>query len=106
MENGKNFSKRIGLAIFTGVFFATLGFLTLSQAEAHPSWEPVEVIGEDLPTNISGDFEIASPKSVKVSNQIVKSSSRVKIETQSKVCYVHVLEQQGSPAAQTVKVCE
>ena len=108
MEKTNMFSKKLGLLFFTCVFFLTLGTLSIVDANASQvsNYDEIAVIGESTPTNIQGDFEIAFPKPNKVTNPVNKTSSKVNVVSQNKVCYIHVLEQGGSPTAKTVKVCE
>lgn len=109
METKTNmFSKKLGLLFFTGVFFLTLGGFSIVDANAsqHSNFDEVPVIEENTPNNITTDFEITLPKTNKVTKPNVKSHSRVNVVSRNKVCYIHVLEQGGSPTAKTVKVCE
>ena len=99
------FSKKFGLIFFTGVFFLTLGGLSIIDANAsqRSTFDEVPVIEENTPNNITTNDEIAFPKTNMVTNPSVKTTLKVNVGPKNKVYYIHVLEQGGSPSARTVK---
>jgi len=106
MNNGNKFLK-FGLLLATTMFFASALGISIGSAQAKSSnsdFADMTVIGEDLPTSIDVGFE-RSFEVKKGNSTKVKKVSPVIISTSSSVCTFHVLEQQGSPSAPTVKVC-
>ena len=84
----------------------TFSLSVISSNNSDINNDHVPVIGEDLPVNISGDFELASTP-VKVAHNTTKSNKQSsKVHNTHTICYIHILEQQGSPNAKTVRVCE
>lgn len=87
-----------------------VGFTTLSNApvaSASTTIDEFAVIGEDMPRSIDFEGSLKSPSLPKVETiKVAKKNVPAVIETGWKRCYVQVLEQQGSPIARTVKVCE
>jgi hypothetical protein len=86
------------------IAFSLSDVISSSNSDINNDYVPV--ISEDLPVNISGDFELVST-STKVAHNTNKSNKQSsKVHNTHTICYTHVLEQQGSPNARTVRVCE
>lgn len=101
----KFFSAIVVLTSLVAVSFTTLS--NIAPASASTSTDEFTVIGEDLPRSIDFEGSLKGPSTSKVETiKVVKKNAPGVIETGWKRCYVQVLEQQGSPTAQTVKVCE
>jgi len=101
----KFFSAIVLLTSLVAVSFTTLSNVT--PASANTSTDEFTVIGEDLPQSIDFEGSLKGSSVTKVeTTKVAKKNVPAVNETGWKRCYVQVLEQQGSPIAQTVKVCE
>lgn len=103
----KFFSAIVVLSSLAIVGFTSLSNVSLASAKSQTNIDEFAVIGEDMPRSIDFEGSLKDPSATKVETiKVAKKNVPAVIETGWKRCYVQVLEQQGSPIARTVKVCE